>query len=274
MRRQRFEVIEWPKSRLTSVDLGRLYKDRHIMFGLLEVDVTLARRAARALRSKGHPVSFTAWMIKAIGNAIARNPGVQAIAYGRNRNLVFDDVDIAVPVEKRINGTPVPIPLLVREINVKSAREIQQEIEQARGQSVTNEKDFVLGEHRFSRAAIKLYCALPQPARLMLMKWLVGGPFRAKRHAGTAIVTTVNAVGRSAGWIVPTRTMHSIAISFGSVTKKPWVVNREITIREIMHLTIAFDHDVIDGMPAQRFTQDLVDHIEKGALGEGTSRSA
>jgi pyruvate/2-oxoglutarate dehydrogenase complex dihydrolipoamide acyltransferase (E2) component len=34
-----------------------------------------------------------------------------------------------------------------------------------------------------------------------------------------------------------------------------------------MHLTLTFDHDVIDGMPAQRFTHDLVTHLEKGVLG-------
>jgi hypothetical protein len=43
------------------------------MFGLLEVDVTLARRAARLLRGQGQQVSFTAWMIKAISNSIIRN---------------------------------------------------------------------------------------------------------------------------------------------------------------------------------------------------------
>jgi len=62
--------------------------------------------------------------------------------------------------------------------------------------------------------------------------------------------------------------MHSLGVSLGSITKKPWVVEGEVRIREIMHLTVTFDHDVIDGMPAQRFTRDLVSHLEKGSLGD------
>jgi pyruvate/2-oxoglutarate dehydrogenase complex dihydrolipoamide acyltransferase (E2) component len=62
--------------------------------------------------------------------------------------------------------------------------------------------------------------------------------------------------------------MHSIAISFGAITKKPWVVNGEVAIRDILHLTVTFDHDVIDGVPARRFVQDLITHIEKGILSD------
>ena len=62
--------------------------------------------------------------------------------------------------------------------------------------------------------------------------------------------------------------MHRIAVSFGPLTRKPWVVDSEVAIREILHLTITFDHDVVDGVPARRFVQDLVNHIEKGDFGE------
>jgi len=268
-----FEIVKMPKSRLATLDLGRLYRNKHYMFGLLEVDVTCARQAARSLRSSGQPVSFTAWMIKAIGNAIARNRVAQAMSYGKNRNIVFDGVDIAMPVEKLVHGTPVPIPLLVRDTQRKTAQAIQEEIDAAVNRPVTGERDFILGTHRFSGALLRRYYALPQWARLFMMKALLRSPFRAKRHTGTAIVTTVNAVGRSAGWILPTRNMHSLSIAFGSITKKPWVVHGEILVREIMHLTITFDHDVIDGMPAQRFTQDLVTHIEKGILGADVASS-
>jgi pyruvate/2-oxoglutarate dehydrogenase complex dihydrolipoamide acyltransferase (E2) component len=34
--------------------------------------------------------------------------------------------------------------------------------------------------------------------------------------------------------------------------------------RQILHLTLVFDHDVIDGAPAARFTKRLVELIESG----------
>lgn len=44
--------------------------------------------------------------------------------------------------------------------------------------------------------------------------------------------------------------------------KKPWVHENRIEIREILNLTILFDHDGVDGSPAARFTDRLVKNIE------------
>ncbi len=76
------------------------------------------------------------------------------------------------------------------------------------------------------------------------------------------MVTTVNAVERTTGWILPTRNMHNIALSLGSISRKPWVVNGTVEARDILHLTVAFNHDMIDGVPAGRFVKDLVRAIE------------
>ena len=246
-----YEIVSLPKSRLATVDLGRLWKDKHYMFGLLEVDVTLARRAARLLRGEGQQGSFMAWMIKAISNSISRNRYAQAMSLSKNKNVVFDDVDIAMPVEKSVGDTSVPLPLLIKKTNHKTVQQIQSEIDSAINRTINSEKDFVLSKHQFSKASLKLYYSMPQMIRLLLMRIIFRNPFRAKSNAGTVMLTTVNAIGKSAGWILPTRNMHSVAVSLGSITKKPWAVNGEVAIRDIMHMTITFDHDVIDGVPAK-----------------------
>ncbi len=38
----------------------------------------------------------------------------------------------------------------------------------------------------------------------------------------------------------------------------------QIAIREYLSLTISFDHDIIDGAPAARFTERLKELIESG----------
>jgi hypothetical protein len=263
-----YQVIRLPASRMATMDLGQLYRNKHYMFGLLEVDVTEARRAARALRRDGTAVSFTAWMIKAIGNCVARNRRAHALSLGRDRAVVFTDVDIALPVEKVVGDTLVPLPMLIKKTNAKSVQEINGEIERALDQAVRSEKDFILNEHQFSRAALRFYYAMPGRVRVFLMKMVLDNPFKKKDRSGTVTVTTVNAIGRSAGWILPTRGMHSLEIAFGSVTAKAWVVDGTVTVRDIMHLTVIFDHDAIDGMPARRFVQDLVRHIETADLGD------
>ena len=43
-----------------------------------------------------------------------------------------------------------------------------------------------------------------------------------------------------------------------------WIVDGHIAMRDSLSLTISFDHDIIDGAPAARFTKLLKDLIESG----------
>ena len=45
---------------------------------------------------------------------------------------------------------------------------------------------------------------------------------------------------------------------------KPAVIEGRIEPREILNLTVMFDHDVVDGAPATRFVKRLVELIESG----------
>jgi pyruvate/2-oxoglutarate dehydrogenase complex dihydrolipoamide acyltransferase (E2) component len=268
MRPKDFHLIDFPKARLATMDVGRFSMGKHYMFGLMEVDVTRARQNARSLRRTGDGPSFTAWMIKAVGDCAARNKGAHALRLGKRGLVLFDDVDIAIPVERTVGNRGVPLPLLLKATNRKTVHEIHREIESATGRKVADERDYILSTHRFSTAVLKLYYRLPQWARLLAYRWLFGNPFRAKANSGTVLVTTVGATGSAAGWILPTRGLHNLSVGLGSVTRKPWVVGTEIRIRDILHLTVTFNHDVIDGVPARRFVQDLVSVIEKGDLNE------
>ncbi len=261
-----FTTITFPRSRLATLDLGRYGRDTHYMFGLLEVDVTEARRAARQLRQEGSGVSFTAWMIKAIADAVARHREVHAVAAGRRKVVVFDSVDIALPVEREVEEARAPLPVLIREANIRTVHDIHRDIEAARSQDVSDESNYILGEHGFSRLAMQLYYALPQMLRLAVWKMLFRDPVRAKRLSGTVLVTTVGSTGVLDGWMLPTRSMHNLFIALGPIAKKPRVVGGEIVARDIMHLTVGFNHDVVDGVPARRFLDDLVRHVEKGEI--------
>jgi hypothetical protein len=154
-----YRIVTFPRSRLSTIDVGRYGRDAHSMYGLLEVDVTAARRAA-----------------------------------------------------------------------------------------------------------LQLYYLLPQWLRLLTLKALFADPVRARQRRGTVMVTTVGSSGRTAGWILPTRTMHNLQISIGSIARKPGLEGGRVAVRDIMHLTVGFNHDVVDGVPARRFMEDLVRHIEKGSL--------
>ncbi|MBN2355028.1 2-oxo acid dehydrogenase subunit E2 [candidate division KSB1 bacterium] len=254
--------IDYPVSRLATTDVGRFGLKKHYMFGLFEVDITVARQHLRQLRRDGQGISFTAWMIKTIGDCVARNPLVHALQWKKHTLIAFHDVDIAIPVERIVDGKGVPLPLLIKQTNLRTAHDIHHEIQEALQKRVSDEKDFILSEHTFSKASLRAYYSVPQAIRLFIWRRLFSNPFRTRRHSGTVMVTTVNAIGNSPGWILPSRTIHNLAVSLGSISKKPWVVGGELAVRDILNLTVTFNHDVIDGVPARRFVQDLIRHIE------------
>jgi pyruvate/2-oxoglutarate dehydrogenase complex dihydrolipoamide acyltransferase (E2) component len=81
---------------------------------------------------------------------------------------------------------------------------------------------------------------------------------------GTVGVTAVGMFGEGhSGWgIFPTNQVLGLVV--GSIAWKPVVVSGRIEPREVLHLTMVFDHEVIDGAPAARFARRLVELVESG----------
>ena len=256
--------IAYPSSRQLTFDVGKIGLAKHHVRALLEVDVTEARQLIKQNRHNGRKVSFTAWLIKTIADCVALHPPVAGLNDARhNQVLVFNDVDTSIVVEKEVNGTRVPLPYVIRKADKKTLCDIQNEIEAAKSQTVKNEGDYVLGEEQ-NTLAIRLFVRLPQWLRLILMRRLVlNHPQRVKDMMGTVMITTAGMIGHTRGWIMPFG-MHPLCLAFGSLNEQAAVYKGEIRKREILHLTVLIDHDVIDGVPAARFVDDLVKKLQAG----------
>jgi pyruvate/2-oxoglutarate dehydrogenase complex dihydrolipoamide acyltransferase (E2) component len=256
--------IPYPSSRQLTFDLGKIGLAKHHVRGLLEVDVTEARRIIKQNRHRGTKISFTAWLIKVIADCVALHPPIAGVNHAKsNKVLVFHDVDVSIVVEKEVHGSRVPLPYVIRKADQKSLAQIQEEIEAAKSQTVEGEGDYVLGDE-YSTAGMKLFVRLPQWLRLVLMRLLVlNNPRRVKDLMGTVMVTTAGMIGHTRGWIVPF-SMHPLGLALGSLNEQAAVYRGEIQKREILHLTVLIDHDVIDGVPAARFVDDLVKKLQNG----------
>jgi pyruvate/2-oxoglutarate dehydrogenase complex dihydrolipoamide acyltransferase (E2) component len=243
--------------------LGRIGRGKHHVKALLEVDVTEARSKIKQNRQSGKKASVTAWLIKVIADCVALHPPISGINRPRgNKVVVFGDVDISLVIEKEVNGTRVPLPYVIRKADQKTLYQIYAEIEAAKSQVFEDEGDYVLGE-KYNPLWMKLFVSLPQWLRLVLMRVFLNNPQRVKNMMGTVMVTTAGMVGHTKGWIIPF-SMHPLCLAFGSLNEQPAVYHGEIQKREILHLTVLIDHDVIDGVPAARFVDDLVKKLEKG----------
>jgi len=260
---QDFKVFTYPPVRQFTADTGRLDRDRHFVRALLEVDVTDALQKIRALRAPGRKVSFLAWFIKVTADTAARHPPISGVHRGRNRVIAFKSVDISTVVEKTVGGVSVPLPLVLRGANEKTYFQLNDEIQAAVGQAVVDEGNLVLGKGQ-NAFFLKLASGLPQWLRLWIMRrFVLGNPQRMQEMMGTVMITSLGTVGRYTGWIIPT-SMHPLSIGIGTLNKKPAIHDGEITKRDILNLTIAIDHDVIDGMPAFKFVDDLVSRLQAG----------
>jgi len=263
-----FITITYPPVRQFTADTGRISRDRHYVRALLEVDVTEALLRLKLLRFPCHKVSFLAWFIKTLADTVACHPPVNGVHRGRNRVVVFKDVNISTIVEKTVEGVSLPLPLVLRDVNHRSALEVSDEIQSAVEQALLENGSLVLGDAA-KKSWLRLAAALPQWLRLWVMRaFILNNPQRVQQMMGTVMVTSLGTVGRATAWIIPT-SIHPLSIGIGSLNRKPVLRGSEVQKRDILHLTIALDHDVIDGMPAFKFVSDLVERLERAEGLEG-----
>jgi pyruvate/2-oxoglutarate dehydrogenase complex dihydrolipoamide acyltransferase (E2) component len=255
-----YELFKYPKSRVATFDVGKIGYKKHHIAGILEIDVTAAREKIRNVIKSGQKISLTSWLIKVISTTIVQNNFIHAINYKKRSQMSFKDVDISIPLEREVDGVRVPLVTVIRKTNTKTAEEINGEIRKAAGIKIESEKDFVL-EKRGDNVFNKLFFNLPQFLRMIIWKYLLSNPFIRKDTMGTVMVTNIAMAGSFSGWILP-KSIHNLSFGIGSVIKKPWVIGNKIEIREILNLTVMFDHDAVDGSPAARFTSRLVKNIE------------
>jgi pyruvate/2-oxoglutarate dehydrogenase complex dihydrolipoamide acyltransferase (E2) component len=256
-----YEEVPFPKDRKLVIDVVELGLSKHRILYLIELDVTQARATLRREKERtGERLSFTAWIARCIAQAISEHKQVHAIRRGRTSMLLFEDVDIMIIVEKTIDGEAFPLPYLLRQANQKSMRQIHDEIRAAQAQ-VAGHGDMVLGGKNPWFATF--YPWMPKVLRQTLGRWLVRDPIRHKKAAGTVLITAVGMMGHFGGWAVPIGT-QPVCFGVGGIARKPGASGDRIEIREYLSLSLAFDHDVVDGAPIARFINRLTELVEGG----------
>ncbi|MFX1417938.1 MAG: 2-oxo acid dehydrogenase subunit E2 [Promethearchaeota archaeon] len=254
-----YEISEFPKERIPTLDFLSLGDNKHYVKGLFEFDVTDARNKIREHEKNTHKkISFTAWLLKCIGQAASEFKEVHSMMMGKNKIIKFDDVDISIAVEKNIGGLKTPIPLVIRRTNNKTVMQINDEIREAQSEEVSTAT--LLGNHDLKKD-VKTYVSLPKFIRKFILKRKFRNPIKVKQMMGTIIVTSIGMFSKFHGWPIPTTT-HPLAFGIGSIIKKPGIINDEIEIREYLAMTVLLNHDLVDGAPATRFISRLGDLIE------------
>ncbi|HEX6760532.1 MAG TPA: hypothetical protein VF086_19315 [Propionibacteriaceae bacterium] len=124
-----YRVIEIPPALRDTHNYLDLYWWKHSIYALLEVDVTSARHFIEEHEARtGEALSFTGYLAFCLGRAVDEDKSVQAYPKGRKHLVIFDDVDVFLPVEREVGETRAAIPYIIRRANHRSYLEIHREI--------------------------------------------------------------------------------------------------------------------------------------------------
>jgi pyruvate/2-oxoglutarate dehydrogenase complex dihydrolipoamide acyltransferase (E2) component len=250
-----YQIKPYPLSRRIVVDILDFARNKHITHGLVEMDVTLPRQILQAHRSQtGESLSFTAFFIHCLAKALAEQPDIQAYRDWRGRLIVFEDVDVNTIVEHEVQGRKLGTVYLVRGANRKSFLQIHQEIRQAQSETIKPSR----------HPGWVFYLILPGFLRRAFWRLLFKYPLQLKRLVGTTVVTAIGMFGQGGGWAVPISYMTAGA-SLGGISTRPAFIDDQVQPREFLCVTMSFDHDVVDGAPAARFTSRLRELVESAA---------
>jgi len=258
----KYQVKPFSRNRKNIVLILREGWRRHSVHGVIEIDVTKGRKLIQEYKHRTREdISFTGWIIKCIAQALSDHKELNALRHGRNKIIVFDDIDVAVPVERTVNYESVPMAYILRRANEKNVKQITEEMRKVQRESVDGSTQLLGGElTRLERFAFNAPFFIKK-----LLIWVVRrNGILKKKHMGTVGVTSVGMKGRFPGWIVPLGGTTTLLFVLGGITKKPGVVDDKILIREYLDITISVDHDIIDGAPLARFVDRLVELVEIG----------
>jgi pyruvate/2-oxoglutarate dehydrogenase complex dihydrolipoamide acyltransferase (E2) component len=256
----KYEIKPFTKNRKNIVLILEEGKRKHNVHGFIDVDVTKARKIIHGYKIKnGLNISFTGWIIKCVSQAVSEHKTINTFRHGGRKTIIFDDVDIPIPVERRTNDDHITMAYIIRKANKKSVLDITKEIRDIQKEEIKNDAQ-VLGKNltSFEKFILKSPIFIKKLAIIFARK---NALFR-KKHLGTVGVTAIGMKGKFPGWAIPLGGATPTIIVIGGIEKKPGVINDKIEIREFLHLTITVDHDIVDGGPLTRFVESLNELIE------------
>ncbi|MGD8966654.1 MAG: 2-oxo acid dehydrogenase subunit E2 [Anaerolineae bacterium] len=247
-----YRVERIPPMRRFAVDAGYLGRRRHIVHALIEVDVTDARELIRRYERKtGRKLSFTAFVIHCLSSAIQEHPRVHAYRDWRNRLIIYDDINITSMFEVEFARRKTPLPHVFRATNRKSLLQIHDELRDVQA------RPHASAESRLMR----WFLFLPAFLRRLFYWVVMRFPRSFRDDSSPVMVTAIGMFGEGGGWAI-TMPNFTLTVAVGGISKKPGVQEGEIAIREVLDLTVSFDHDVVDGAPAARFVQSFRTRLE------------
>ena len=256
-------VKKYPKTHKLIFDMLDLSLQLHHVHVIAQVDVDLVLRLLEQYKeTHGEKLSFTGYLIFVISRAIEKYKDAHAIRVGLKR-YIFNEVDVHTIVERETkDGDLIPTSHIIRQANRKSLLKIHNEIRNAQEQSIEG----LVGRGTRREKLQKLFSSFPGFLRKRILKRMLKKPKMMKKNIGTVCVTAVGMLTkdiRTIGTPIPVQPWP-IQFSIGCLDKRLKMVNGKMVERDILNVTITFDHGVIQGGAITRFLTEIYNMVESG----------
>ena len=225
------------------------------MYGLVEVDVT---RANRLLAGHQPPSSMTAFVVASVARAAAAHPEVHAYRNWRGQLVAHQYVDVATMVEISTPQGLFAIPHVLRDADIRAVPELTAELRRVKRDPSASFSGRWL--ERAAPAATRIPGALPAMYAVMARS------VAARQRVGTVAVTAVGMFAGGAGFGITPLSLMSLDVVVGGMSQRPRVIDGQVMVRDVLDLTMAIDHNVVDGAPAARFGAAFRALLESAAV--------
>jgi hypothetical protein len=160
---------------------------------------------------------------------------------------------ISVLVEREFQGEHTPEPVGISQPQLKTHSQISREIREVKRQSAGR-----LG----SLSGASWIRFIPAFLLRMFVRWADQNIRFATRY-GKVAVTAVGMFTDDPVWFIP-HGSATVLLTVGSIERIRKTADGEQEEREYLCLTGSFDHNVVDGAPAARFMNQLLETISRG----------
>ncbi len=250
-------IAEYPWMRNAILDIMAEGRRKNIINLLIQTDVTLLCEELERLGGQSDPPkpTLTACIAHVFAACIDADRSLQAYRLGRKKLVVFDEVDLAMMVEREVENQLLPVVHIIRSANTKSLTEIDASLRLA--------KTAPLGSHGPLSRLEYFFFSLPRFLRRLIWWYLRRDPYSFKQLAGTVGITSMGMHAQGAAVVIPITPM-SLTLSIGSLDPGVQIIDGQPVERQLLQCNIGADHDVIDGAPLMRFAERFRHALEQG----------
>ena len=254
-RPRRVEVRSFPSNRRLVTAAMRAGRGKMPMYGLVDVDITTANRL---LTGHDPPLSLTAFVVACVARAAAAHPAVHAYRNWRGQLVTHRHVDVGTMVEISTPQGPFAIPHLLRDADIRGVPDLTAELRRVKQDPSASSS--VRWLERAGPAATRI------PGVIPAMYAVMARSVAARQRIGTVAVTAVGMFAGGGGFGITSLSLMSLEIIVGGMSQRPRVIEGQLTARDVLDLTIAIDHNVVDGAPAARFAAEFRELLESAAV--------